>query len=403
MAVSRRSSKSFKYNQNKSWVIIIKHIPYGKHYIDNEDIDAVIEVLNSDFITQGTTTHEFEKRLAKYFGAKYAVVFNSGTSALHAAYFAMGLVTDDQIITSPITFVATSNAALYLGAKPLFSDVEIETGNINPALLEEKINENVKAIVPVHYAGNPADLDLISKISRENDLLLIEDAAHAIGASYKNSVIGSCRYSDMTIFSFHPVKHITTGEGGAVLTNKLDYYEKLLDFRSHGITKKNFLNSPDGDWYYEMHNLGFNYRMTDIQAALGISQLKKLKKFVERRRKIAKLYTEIFAENSYFDVLKTNENDSSYHLFPILLKDEYQKKKKEIFNILRSNKLGVQVHYIPVYRQPYYQDLGYNKLECPDAENFYEKEISIPIFPSMGEEDVNMVIEIILDTFKKIG
>lgn len=384
-------------------MIIIKFLPYGKHYIDESDINAVIDVLNSDFITQGPIIGEFEKKLADYFQARYAVVFNSGTSALHAAYFAMGLENGDQIITSPITFVSTSNAALYLGAKPIFSDVEEETGNINASIIECKMNDNVKSIVPVHYAGNPVDLKSIHKLSKENDLVLIEDAAHAMGANYNGHQIGSCQYSDMTIFSFHPVKHITTGEGGAVLTNNSDYYDKLLTFRSHGITKENFYSPADGDWYYEMQHLGYNYRMTDIQAALGISQLKKLKNFVERRRKIARIYHEAFEENPYFNVLTTNENDSSYHLFPILLKDEYQKKKKEIFNILKNQKLGVQVHYIPVYLQPYYLNNGYKRGTCPIAESFYEKEISIPIFPAMTDEDIISVINTVLNTFKKIG
>lgn len=350
--------------------------------------------MKSDFITQGPKIKEFEEKIAKYCGAKYAVSFNSGTSALHGAYFALGLNKSDEMITTPNTFVATSNAAIYLGAKPVFSDVKLNTGNLDVSKVEEKITDNTKLITPVHYSGNPVDMAELSEIAQKYDIKIIEDGAHALGAKYNSNKIGSLKYSEMAMFSFHPVKHITTGEGGIIVTNNEEYYEKLEMFKSHGITKNNLVNESHGDWYYEMQYLGFNYRITDIQASLGISQLKRLDSFVKSRRKIANKYNEIFEDNPYFDVALENENGkSAYHLYPILLKDEYMKHKKEIFSKLRSEGLGVQVHYIPVYLQPYYQELGYKKGICPINEKFYQKEISIPMYPSLTDDDLEFVKE----------
>ena len=384
-------------------MVFIKFLPYGKQFIDDNDINDVVKVLKSDFITQGPKIGEFEEQLAKYCGSKYAVAFNSGTSALHGAYFASGLEKDDEIITSPNTFVATSNAALYLNAKPVFSDVEMDTGNLDVSKVEEKITKKTKLIVPVHYSGNPVDLKEFYKIAEENNVKIIEDAAHSLGAKYNGEKIGNSKYSEMSILSFHPVKHITTGEGGAVLTNDEDYYEKLLMFRSHGITKNNFVNEPHGDWYYEMHYLGYNYRITDIQSVLGLSQLKKLDKFVERRREIAKLYETAFEDNPFFETIVEKDCcESSYHLYPILIKDEYKDMKKEIFSKLREEGLGVQVHYIPVHLQPYYQKLGYKKGSCPVSEDFYKREISIPMYPTMDNEDVDYVIKKIFKVFKNL-
>lgn len=374
-------------------MIIIRFLPYGKQDIDKDDIKKVVSVLESDFITQGPRIGEFEEKLAKYCGSKYAVAFNSGTSALHGAYFAFGLGKDDEIITSPNTFVATSNAALYLNAKPVFVDVESETGNLDVSKVAEKINDKTRFIVPVHYSGNPVDLEELSEIAEENDVKIIEDAAHAIGARYNGEKIGNSRYSQMSILSFHPVKHITTGEGGAVLTNDPDYYERLLMFRSHGITKNNFINQPDGDWYYEMHYLGHNYRITDIQAVLGISQLNKLDGFVKRRREIADKYNDAFRNNPYFNTISEKKGcESSYHLFPMVLNDRFKDKKREIFLKFREEGLGVQVHYIPVYLQPFYTRLGYQRGLCPVSEDFYQKEISLPMYPAMSDDDVDYVI-----------
>ena len=364
-----------------------KFLPYGKQTIDDEDLDEVVKTLKSPLITQGPKIEEFEKAIAKYCGAKYAVAFNSGTSALHGAYFAFGLKKGDEMITSPNTFVASSNAALYLGADVKFGDIELETGNIDVSKI--KTGENTKLITPVHYSGNPVDLKELSEI---DNVKIIEDGAHALGAVYNGDKIGSLKYSEMAMFSFHPVKHITTGEGGIIVTNDEEYYERLQLFRSHGITKSNLVNESHGDWYYEMQHLGFNYRITDIQCALGLSQLKKLDSFVKSRRKIAKTYDEIFEDNSYFDVCIEKDNrNSAYHLYPILLKDQFIKNKKEIFSKLRASGLGVQVHYIPVYKQPYYQNLGFGMNLCPVCEEFYKKELSIPMYPTLSDEDIEFV------------
>lgn len=409
----------------------INYIPYGRQWIDDDDIRAVTDVLKSDYLTQGPAVDAFESALAEYAGAKYAVVFSSGTAALHAAYFAAGIGAGDEIITSPITFAATANAALYLNAKPVFVDIEPDTGNINVALLEAVINPNTKAVVPVHYAGHPADMEKIYGLAQKHNLIVIEDACHAIGARYRGQKsvgatlsgdpyrevrsqnekeeknnwikIGSCKYSDMTVFSFHPVKHITTGEGGAVLTNNKDYYEKMLMFRTHGITKKDFINEPDGDWYYEMHFLGYNYRMTDIQASLGASQLRKLDNFVERRREIAGVYNKEFKDNDYFDIpVEKDYAFSSYHLYPIRLKDEYKEKKKEIFSMLRKKGLGIQVHYIPVCWHPFYRKMGYERGICSLAEDFYQRELSIPIYPSIKDEELKYVTQSMRGVFTEL-
>lgn len=367
-----------------------KFLPYGKQTIDDEDINEVINALKSSFITQGPKIEEFEDNISKYCGAKYAVAFNSGTSALHAAYFALGLKKGDEIITTPNTFVATSNAAIYLGANVNFGDIEINTGNLDSSKI--KISERTKLISPVHYAGQPVDLKEFSEIAEDNDIKIIEDGAHALGAKYNGNKIGSLSYSEMAMFSFHPVKHITTGEGGIIVTNDDEYYERLQLFRSHGITKNNLINESHGDWYYEMQELGFNYRITDIQCALGSSQLKKLDSFIESRRKIAKTYDKIFEDNPYFDVIVEKEGrKSAYHLYPILLKDRFINHKKEIFSNLRQEGIGVQVHYIPVYKQPYYQKLGFKKDYCPVCEDFYKKEMSIPMYPTLTDDDIEFV------------
>jgi len=379
-----------------------RFIPYGRQYIDDEDISEVSKVLKSDFITQGPKIGEFEEKIADYCGSNYAVAFNSGTSALHGAYSALGIVSGDEVITTPNTFVATSNAALYLDAWPVFVDIK-KNGNIDEEKVEEKITDKTKLIVPVHYSGNPANLKELYNLSKKYEIKIIEDAAHALGAKYKGEKIGNCRYSEMTTFSFHPVKHLTTGEGGAVLTNDEEYYEKLRMFRSHGITKTDLINESDGAWYYEMQSLGYNYRITDIQTALGLSQLKKLDKFVKRRREIANKYDKAFKGNKYFEFIKEEHNvNSSYHLYPIILKKDYKDRKKVIFNSLREEGLGVQVHYIPVYLQPYYQKLGYKKGLCPMAENFYHREISIPMYPAMHNDDIDYVVEKIFKVFNSL-
>ena len=365
-------------------------IPYGHQFIDQDDIDAVVETLKSDFLTQGPKVKEFEESLAKKVDAKSAVAFSSGTAALEAAYFAAGLKEGDEIITSTLTFAATSNAALQLGVKVVFADIEPETGNIDPSDVLKKITSRTKAIVPVDYSGMPVKLDELSQIAQRHGLLLIEDAAHALGAEYKGKKIGGI--ADMTMFSFHPVKSITTGEGGAITTNNEDFYKKLCIYRTHGITKANFKNKAEGEWYYEMQHLAQNFRLTDIQAALGISQLGKLEKFIEKRKNIAALYHKAFANNPNIILPQEYEGtSSSWHLYPIRLKDST--KRAEVFKKLRDSSMGVQVHYIPVHFHPYYQELGYKKGICPNAEEFYAGEISIPIFPGLSEKDQNFVIE----------
>ena len=385
----------------------MKILPYGHQSIGEDDINAVVEVLRSDFLTQGPKVKEFEEMLSGRVGAEFGVVFSSGTAALHGAYFAAGLGCGDEMITSPLTFLATANAALFLDAHPVFADVEPDTGNIVPGLIEKVITQRTKAVVPVHYAGHPVELKEISKIARKHNLILIEDACHALGAQYLSTNIGDCTYSDMTVFSFHPVKSITAGEGGAVLTNNEDLYKKLLMFRHHGVTKDGpaFQNKETcrGQWYYEMQYLGYNYRLTDIHSALGVSQLRKLDQFIRRRREIAAVYSKAFGDSPFFDVpAEKRYAKSSWHLYPIRLKEEFQHRKAWIFERLRENGLGVQVHYIPVHLQPFYQHLGYKKGLCPNAEDFYRREISMPLYPSMTDDDIDYVIETTVSVFRTI-
>ncbi|PCJ61782.1 MAG: UDP-4-amino-4,6-dideoxy-N-acetyl-beta-L-altrosamine transaminase [Planctomycetota bacterium] len=367
-------------------------IPYGRQSINQDDLNNVLSALKNDFITQGPLVSQFESNLSEKVQCDYAVVFNSGTSALHAAYFAIGLKKGDEFITTPISFVATSNAGLYLGAKPVFVDVN-QSGNIDHHLIEANISSKTKAIVPVHYSGNPVNLKEIYHIAKNKKLMVIEDACHAVGAFYDNKPIGACEYSDATVFSFHPVKHITTGEGGAVLTNNKRIFESLVQFRSHGINKNN--TTEDEPWLYEMEDLGYNYRITDIQCALGISQLNRLDQFVSRRQEIARLYDEAFLDKSFVDVIKPLESSSSsYHLYPIFVKNA--NVRKIIFKELRSAGINCQVHYIPIPSQPYYKNLGYKSESFPEANKFYEREISIPMFPDLTNEQVSFIIKTVL-------
>ena len=369
-------------------------ISYGHQCIDNEDIEEVIKVLRSPWVTQGPRIKEFEQALATYCGARYCAAFSSGTAALHAAYFAADIGKGDEIITSPITFAATANAALYLNARPVFADIQADTANLDPALLDRNVTEKTKAIVPIHFAGQPVDLDEIYSFAEKHDLLVIEDACHALGAEYKGKKIGSL--SDLTVFSFHPVKTITSGEGGAVLTNKKDLYEKMVMFRNHGVTRdRNRLRNDQGDWFYEMHYLGYNYRITDFQCALATSQMKKLDRFISRRREIVYRYDKAFESEDNIDLLHQKENrTSAFHIYVICLKPEtLGRSRKEAFEYLRNRGIGVQVHYIPVYLHPYYQQMGYRKGLCPVAEDYYERAITIPLHPSMEKKDVDRVIE----------
>lgn len=372
----------------------MKTLPYGRQWIDENDIKEVIKVLRSNWITQGPKIKEFEDALCKYTGAKYAVVVSSGTAALHIACLAVGIKEGDEVITSSITFAASANCILYCGGRPVFADIQEDTANIDPQEIKKQITKKTKAIIPVHFAGHPCDLEEIQSIARSHNLFVIEDAAHALGAEYQNSKIGSGKYSDMTIFSFHPLKSITTGEGGAVLTNNQDLYKKLLILRTHGITKSSLFHQAKGDWYYEMQALGYNYRITDIQAALGISQLTKLDKFIKERRRIVSIYSEAFRDSPCLDIPVEREYvRTSAHLYSLKLKSRFKSKKKKIFCRLRKLGLGVQVHYIPVYLHPYYQKLGYGRWLCCAAEDFYQREISVPLYYGMAKDEIKYVVK----------
>lgn len=373
-----------------------KLLPYGHQWIDEENIKAVIEVLRSDWITQGPKVAEFEKEFAKYVGARYAVAVNSGTAALHAACFAAQIEKGDEVITTPITFAASANCVLYQGGTPVFADIKEDTLNIDPEEIKKKINQKTKALIPVDFTGLPVDLKEIQEIARKYNLVIIEDASHALGATYKDSKIGSI--SDMTVFSFHPVKHITTGEGGMITTNNKKYYERLKLFRTHGITKdKDKLLNYDGPWYYEMQELGYNYRLTDFQCALGISQLKKIDSNLAKRREIVKVYNSKFRDMPEIKIPQINPatSNSTWHIYMIQLDlDKIKVGRREIFEALRAENIGVNVHYIPVHLQPYYQKrFGYHKGDFPKAENYYSRAITLPIFPKMTEKDINDVVK----------
>ncbi|WP_374216861.1 UDP-4-amino-4,6-dideoxy-N-acetyl-beta-L-altrosamine transaminase [Bacillus bingmayongensis] len=369
------------------------YLPYGKQSIDESDIQAVLNVLKSDFLTTGPTIKQFEEQVAAYVGAKYAVAFSNGTAALHGACFAAGISDGDEVITTPMTFAASANCVLYQGGVPVFADIKPDTYNIDPKSIKNKITTKTKAIIPVHFTGQPAELDEILKIAQEYNLTIIEDAAHALGATYKNKKIGSI--GDMTMFSFHPVKHITTGEGGIITTNNKDYYQKLLQFRTHGITRDpDKLINNHGPWYYEMQFLGYNYRMTDIQAALGLSQLQKLDDFIAKRKQYVRIYQEEFKKFPELILPKQlNDVDSSWHLYVIRLNlSSLKVSRKDIFRALQKENIGVNVHYIPVHTQPLYKQMGYMAGICPYAERLYEEFITLPLYSGMTEEDVKDVI-----------
>ncbi len=364
-------------------------IHYSHQHIDEQDINAVVEVLRSDWLTQGPNVSAFEKALADYCGVRYAVAVPNGTAALHLAYLVAGLKENDEIITTANTFCATTNMALVCGAKPVFCDIRPDTYNLDETKIEALITPRTKVIVPVHFAGHPCEMETIAAIAKKHNLLIIEDACHAISAKYKGQAIGSL--SDLTVFSFHPVKPITTGEGGAILTNNEQFYKKLLQLRTHGIVKDPEKQKTFGPWYGGMEDLGFNYRITDMQCALGKSQLAKLEGFQKQREKIAQYYFEKL--KSVTEVIAPTclpEVRHSWHLFAIRLKDK--QKRRAIFEFLQKNGIGVQVHYLPVYKHPYYQRNGYGHLALEHAENYYDSCISLPIYPDLTFEQIDFVV-----------
>lgn len=370
-------------------------LPYGRQSIDDEDVNAVVEVLRSDWLTTGPKVKEFEDAVADRVGASYAVAFSSGTAALHGAAFASGLQKGDEAITTPLTFCATANCVLYSGATPVFADVRADTMNIDPDEIEKRITSQTKAILPVDYAGLPVDLDAILPLAEKHGLVVIEDASHALGSSYRDRNIGNV--SHMTTFSFHPVKHVTTGEGGMVTTNDPDLERRLRMFRTHGIDEetRRQQGATMGEWYYEMTDLGYNYRLSDIASAMGISQLKKLSENIARRRAIVDWYGEAFSDTPGL-ILPIEEPSmkSAWHLYPLRFDlSKFAAGRKEIFRALRAENILVNVHYIPVHLHPYYrQRFGYKGGEYPVAESIYDSLVTIPLFHSMTKQDAEDVI-----------
>lgn len=379
---------------------------YGKQTISDDDIQAVVEILKSDWLTQGPTIKKFENELCSKFGSKYASVCANGTAGLHLIALSLGWNKNDIIITSPITFLASANCAIYAGAKIDFADIDSSSYTIDPNKLEDKIkfylsqNKKVKAVVAVDYAGHPCDWEALKTLKEKYDFQLVNDFCHALGAEYKNDFQYAVKYADAVNLSFHPVKHITTGEGGAVLTNNEVLDKRIKTLRTHGMTKdESILEKNDGPWYYEMHEVGFNYRITDFQCALGICQLKKLDSFVEKRRNIAKYYDNFFSQDNRFIIPDVSVNAKhAYHLYPLQIKfDELKISKKDFFLKMKEKNILLQVHYIPVHVQPFYRkNFGFNEGDFPVAEKFYEREVSIPIYPSLNESDLNYISETIL-------
>lgn len=371
-------------------------IPYGRQTIEADDIEAVVAALQSERLTQGTLVDDFERALADYIGVAHAAVFANGTAALHAAYAAFGIGPGDEVITTPLTFAATTNAALWQGAKPVFVDIG-EDGNIDYQAIESHITHKTKIIAPVDYMGRPVAIDQIMELADHHKIKVLEDACHALGAVYHNQPVGSM--SDASVFSFHPVKSITTGEGGAVLTNDSKLYQYMKQFGTHGLTKTNFKNPVPGPWYMEMQFLGQNYRLTDIQSALGISQLKKIDRFIAARKQIAETYTAAFKNHPNIIVPFGDSETirSSWHLYVIRLTGTMATKRAALFTYLQDKGIMPQVHYVPVYHHPYYRALGYVPGLCPRAEAWYDSCISLPLYPTLQPEEQETVIRAVLD------
>ncbi len=372
-------------------------IPYGKQSIDQGDIEVVVDILQSNFLTTGPKIKEFEEAISSYCDAKYCVVVSNGTVALHLASLVL-LKKGDKVLTTPNSFLATSNAILYVEAKPIFVDIA-KDGNIDLELCENELKKDpsIKAIYGVSFSGNMLDQEKLKYLKRTYDIIILEDNAHAIGAEFNNIKAGSCANSDCSIFSFHPVKHLTTGEGGAITTNSKEIYERVLTLRSHGMVKTKDMKP----WEYEMHNLGFNYRITDIQCALGISQLKKLPNFLSRRFEIAKNYDKAFKNTLIKPLYTFNNGRSSYHLYVILIDfKNISITKEKLFLKLKEKNIGVQLHYIPINKQPYYKSLGYGNENTPNMDRYYEQCFSLPIYPSLSDIEQNYVVHTLFNLLK---
>ena len=378
-------------------------INYGKQTIESMDISAVSDVLNSDWLTQGPKVSEFESALAEYCGATFAVVVSNGTAALHLANLVISEEKNSTVLTTPNSFLATSNSIIYAGNHPGFIDIDKESFTIDPGKIEEYIElnpeKNISGIIPVHFGGVVSEMDRIFEIAKKNNLKVIEDACHALGGNWqdnkgKNQTVGNCSHSDMTIFSFHPVKQMTTGEGGAILTNNQKLYNKLIELRSHGMTKDPMLMQEyHGEWYYEMHDLGFNYRITDIQAAIGIEQLKRMENWKKERREIVRNYDDAFecingiSHQKHPDI----NGEYSYHLYVI-----QSERRDELYSYLKKNDVNTQVHYIPIHLQPYYRNkFGYKTGDFPNAESYYKKALSLPLYPGLKKIEQEKVINLV--------
>lgn len=385
----------------------MEYIPYAKQTISQSDIEAITKVLKSDFLTQGPIVEEFEKSIKNKVGAKFATSVNSATSALHIACKALGLNNNDWVWTSPNTFVASANCAIYCGAKVDFIDIDSKTYNISIKKLKEKLveakkNNNLpKIIIPVHYAGQSCCMKELSILSKEYDFKIIEDGSHALGGKYLNKFVGCCEYSDITVFSFHPVKIITTGEGGAAVTNSSIIDQRMKLYKSHGITreKEKLIENTDKEiWNYAQETLGFNYRIPDINCALGINQMNRLDEFISKRHKIANRYDVAFKDSIIQIPSQNKDTFSSYHLYPIRIKEnKYPKGRNFVFQELKKKNIGVNIHYIPVYRHPYFSNMGFKKGYCKEAEKFFQEVISLPIFPNLKLYEQNYIIKNILD------
>ncbi len=386
-------------------------IPYGRQHLDEDDVKAVVETLTSNWLTQGPAIPKFETALADYCGANFGIAVNSATSALHIACLALGVSEGDRVWTSPNSFVASSNCALYCGAKVDFVDIDLHTGNMcvdalrNKLALAESTNALPKVIIPVHFAGQPCDMKEIRALSKQYGFFVIEDASHAVGAKYREKFVGSCEFSDICVFSFHPVKIITTMEGGMALTNNSEWAEKMRMLRSHGITNdpEKMTEDSHGPWYYQQITLGFNYRMTDVEAALGLSQLSKLETFLEKRNVLANYYDKLFSDYSGITPLQQNSKIySSYHLYVVRIDSLTNQQHATLVANLRESGVFAHVHYIPIHMQPFYISLGFKIGDFPNAEKYYQQAVTLPLFPDLKEDEVEHIVALFVDIVNKL-